>query len=181
MTRVGRPAVLLDRDGTLNVNPSNYVTSIDLLQPIPGSFEAVGRLTRAGWPVVVVTNQACIGKGLATAESVNDVHDECRRLASTHGGSFEGFYVCPHVPDAGCTCRKPLPGLLLSAAQDLDLDLFRSYMVGDTIRDVLAGRAAGATSLWVRTGNDPEPPDGHALDLAFDDLASAADWILERG
>lgn len=181
MTAAGRAAVILDRDGTLNERPAEYVTSLDLFHPIAGSFEAVGRLTRAGWPVVVATNQACIGKGMVDRSVVDEVHEECRRVAALHGGAFEGFYVCPHAPDAGCSCRKPLPGLLLRAAEEQNFDIFRSFMIGDTARDLLAGRAAGATSLFVRSGNDGDAPEGHPAELAFDDLAHAVDWVLASG
>jgi histidinol-phosphate phosphatase family protein len=178
VTVAGRGAVLLDRDGTLNEVPANYVTSLDLFHALPGAFEAVGRLTHAGWPGFVATTQACIDKGMVEASVVDEIHDECRRLAAPHGGAFGGFYVCPHVPGAGCSCRKPLPGLLLRAAVEHRFDIFRSFMIGDTARDLVAGRAAGTTSLFVRTGNDREPPEGFPAELAFDDLAHAVDWIL---
>ncbi len=176
----GRPAVLLDRDGTLNVNPPSYVRRVEELVPIPGAFEAVGRLCSAGWAIAVCTNQACIGKGLVTAAEVARIHEECARLAARHGGVIDGFHVCPHRPDEGCTCRKPLPGLLLEAARAHGYDLTRSYFVGDSPRDVEAGRAAGATPMLVGSGS----ADGALADsgptLVFDDVAAAAEWILAR-
>ncbi|MBZ0269489.1 HAD-IIIA family hydrolase, partial [bacterium] len=132
-----RPAVLLDRDGTLNATPSRYVTSVADFVAIPGAFEAVGRLCRAGWPVSVITNQGGIGSGLVTAEEVGRIHDECRRLAALHGGSFDGIHVCPDPPDAPTERRKPRPGMLLEAAREHGYDLFRSYMVGDSERDLV--------------------------------------------
>ena len=177
--RAVRAAVLLDRDGTLNENRSTYVTRVEELVPIPGAFEAVGRLTRAGWGVAVCTNQACIGKGIARAEDVARIHEECARLAERCGGRIEGFHVCPHAPDEGCACRKPNPGLLLEAARVHGYDLARSYFVGDAPRDVDAARAAGAQPVFLRNC----AADGTAEDLAapaFDDLAAAADWILAR-
>jgi histidinol-phosphate phosphatase family protein len=176
----GRPAVLLDRDGTLNVSPGSYLTRVEELVPIPGAFEAVGRLCHAGWAIAVCTNQACIGKGLVTAAAVDRIHEECARLAARCGGVFDGFHVCPHRPDEGCTCRKPLPGLLLEAARVHGYDLARSYFVGDSPRDVEAGLAAGATPVLVRSGDGDGVPADLATTLVFDDVAAAAEWILAR-
>jgi histidinol-phosphate phosphatase family protein len=175
-----RPAILLDRDGTLNLKGSGYVTAVDEFQPVPGAFAAVGRLCQAGWPVAVVTNQSGIGKGIMTRAVVDEVHRECTRLAEEHGASFDGFYVCPHAPDEGCECRKPLPGLLLEAAKEHDYDLFRSYCIGDSPRDLLAGRAAGATSLLVLTGHGESARAQHPEHLTFPTVAEAVDWILSR-
>jgi D-glycero-D-manno-heptose 1,7-bisphosphate phosphatase len=175
-----RPAVLLDRDGTLNVNHPDYVKTLEEFQAIPGAFEAVGALRGAGWPVAVVTNQSAIGRGLTTAESVDRIHSECERIAASYGGSFDGFHVCPHAPDEGCECRKPLPGLILEAARAHGYDLFRSYYIGDSLRDMAAGRAAGATSLLVLTGHGRQASARHPKHLTFANLAEAVDWILAR-
>jgi len=177
---MSRPAVLLDRDGTLNLNPVEYVTSLDDFRPVPGALEAVGKLCRAGWPVAIATNQSCIGRGLATAADVERIHEELRRAAARHGGSFDGIYVCPHAPEEGCSCRKPLPGLLLEAAKDHDYDLFRSYVVGDSVRDLVAGRAAGATPLLVLTGHGEDARGEHPADRIFPSVVEAVDWILAR-
>lgn len=179
-SREVRPAVLLDRDGTLNAGTDAWITSPGDFLPIPGAFRAVARLRRAGWPVCVVTNQSCIGRGIATAEQVDRVNRECARIAKESGASLDGIHVCPHAPDDHCVCRKPLPGLLLQAAEEHGYDLFRSYMIGDAHRDLLAGRAAGATPLLVRAGK--EDPEGarHPAHLTFRSLAEAVDWILSR-
>ncbi len=178
-----RPAILLDRDGTLNASPDPYLTRVEDFAPIPGAFEAVGRLCRAGWPVTVITNQACIDKGIVTRDVVDQIHGEFQRVAAKHGGSIEAFYVAPDLPDSDSPRRKPKPGMLLEAAQDHGYDLFRSYMIGDSERDLLAGRAAGATSLLVLTGHGEEVQarNAHPADLTFPTLAEAADWILARG
>jgi D-glycero-D-manno-heptose 1,7-bisphosphate phosphatase len=175
---MSRPAVLLDRDGTLNVNPPECVRTIEEFEPISGAFEAVGRLCRAGWPVAVVTNQAGVARGVTTSENVRRIHDECGRLAARFGGRFDGFHVCPHAPEDGCSCRKPLPGLLLEAAEMHGYDLLRSYMIGDSLRDLLAGRAAGATPLLVLSGHGPAAAAEHMPSLTFPSLAEAANWIL---
>ncbi|MFN8179799.1 MAG: HAD-IIIA family hydrolase [bacterium] len=177
-----RPAVFLDRDGTLNVDLPNGVASLAEFVPIPGSFEAVGRLTKAGWPIAVVTNQSVIGRGLASPETVDAIHAECARLAAVHGGRFDGFHVSPDPPGSDSLRRKPLPGLLFEAAQQHGYDLLRSYMVGDSMRDLVAGRAAGATPLLVLTGQGRQAlaERGHPRDRTFADLAEAVDWILTR-
>lgn len=177
-----RRAVLLDRDGTLNVDLTDGVRRIEDFVPIPGSFEAVGRLCAAGWGVAVVTNQSVIGRGWAPAETVDAVHRECERLAAIHGGRFDGFHVCPDPPGSDSPRRKPRPGLLFEAAQAHGYDLFRSYMIGDSVRDLVAGRAAGATPLLVLTGKgwQTQQEGGHPPVRAFMDLAEAVDWILAR-
>jgi D-glycero-D-manno-heptose 1,7-bisphosphate phosphatase len=177
-----RAAVLLDRDGTLNVDLPEGVRHLSDFVPIAGSFEAVGRLCRAGWPVAVVTNQSVIGRGLATAETVEAVHAECARLAAEHGGRFDAFLVCPDPPGSGSPRRKPHPGMLFEAAQEHGYDLLRSYMVGDSARDLLAGRAAGATALLVLTGKGKETAaEGtQPAERTFADLSAAVDWILAR-
>jgi D-glycero-D-manno-heptose 1,7-bisphosphate phosphatase len=180
VTGARRRAVLLDRDGTLNDPPGHYVTRLEELIPIPGAFEAVGRLCRAGWGVSIVTNQAGIGKGLVDAATVDAIHDECRRLAAVHGGVFDGIHVCPDLPESDSPRRKPKPGLLLEAAEEHGYDLFRSYMIGDSERDLGAGRAAGATPLLVRTGHGEEVAAAgrHPADRTFLSLAEAVDWLL---
>jgi len=176
-----RPAVLLDRDGTLNRSPGEgWVTDPADFVPIPGAFEAAARLHREGWPVAVITNQSCVGRGIATAEQVERVNRECRRVAAEHGAVLEDILVCPHGPEDHCPCRKPLPGLLFRAAQERSYDLLRSYMVGDSARDLLAGRAAGATPLLVLTGKGEQARGEHPSHLTFPSLAEAVDWILSR-
>lgn len=177
---MSRPAVLLDRDGTLNENPGGWITSVEDFVPIPGAFEAVGRLCRAGWPVALATNQSCVGRGIATMEQVNRVHEECLRVAAENGVTLDGIFVCPHAPGEGCACRKPMPGLLLEAAAAHEYDLFRSYYIGDSARDLVAGRTAGATPLLVLTGHGREARAEHPEDLTFPTVAEAIDWILSR-
>lgn len=175
-----RPAIFLDRDGTLNVNPDGWVSSVGEFRPIPGAFEAVSRLARAGWPLSVVTNQSGIGRGITSREAVDAVNGECVRVAAAHGVAFDGIYVCPHAPDEGCECRKPLPGLLLRAAAEHSYDLFRSYLIGDSHRDLVAGRAAGATALLVLTGHGEGARAHQPDDLTFPTIVEAAEWILAR-
>jgi D-glycero-D-manno-heptose 1,7-bisphosphate phosphatase len=181
---VTRPAVLIDRDGTLNQDPGEigWVTAPEDFHPIPGALEAVARLNAAGWPVCVVTNQSCIGRGVASVEDVQRVHRECARRAREVGASFEAIHVCPHTPEDGCECRKPLPGLLLEAARAHGYDLLASYVIGDSERDMIAGRAVGATPLLVLTGKGERESGAaqHPPHLVFRSLVEAVDWILAR-
>lgn len=133
-----RRAVFLDRDGVL-IEDRGYVRRVADVQVLPGVSAALNRLKRAGWMVVVVTNQSGIGRGLVTAEAYAQVNAFMRTTLPW----IDAVYCCPHLPAAGCTCRKPQPGLLLQAAQDLGIDLGRSIMLGDRITDVQAGQAAG--------------------------------------
>jgi D-glycero-D-manno-heptose 1,7-bisphosphate phosphatase len=177
-----RPAVFLDRDGTLNVNHPDGVTRLEEFEPIAGAFEAVGRLCGAGWPVCLVTNQSGISKGIVSREMVEQVHELCRRLAAEHGGRFDGIYLAEDLPGSGAPRRKPRPGMILEAAAEHGYDLFRSYLVGDSARDLLAGRAAGCTPLLVLTGRGRAAREEtrHPADRTFPSLAEAVDWILAR-
>jgi D-glycero-D-manno-heptose 1,7-bisphosphate phosphatase len=153
-----RPAIFLDRDGVL-IEDGHYLGSTDRVRLIPGAAEAVAALNRAGWPVVVVTNQSGVGRGLFSYESVGDVHAHLAAQLATFGAAVAAFYFCPHHPEAEvtayrieCDCRKPRPGMLLTAAADLGLDPAASWMVGDRVSDLEAGAAVGARTVLVRTG-----------------------------
>jgi histidinol-phosphate phosphatase family protein len=142
---VSRRALFLDRDGTLIVDVV-YPRDPALVQMIPGAAAVLRELQR-DWLLVVVSNQSGIGRGLITPSQANAVHDRFVSAYAAAGVAFAGFYYCPHAPDAGCACRKPMPGLLLSATEELDLDLGSSAMIGDKASDVEAGRAAGVRAL----------------------------------
>ncbi len=179
-----RPAIFLDRDGVLIENRDQYVRSWDDVAFFSYTFEAMRRV--AGWPhaFVVVSNQAGVGKGLidyAVAEAIN------LRVAATvgeQGGRIDRAYFCPHRADAGCDCRKPKPGMLLRAARELDLDLARSWMIGDNLTDMQAGSAAGTRRMLVRSGlgdaqlatGQEAAPETVSFEIA-DNLAEALDRI----
>lgn len=179
---MNRPAVFLDRDGTLNRDPGDRLWVFEPAEfvPVDGAFDAMARLTAAGWPLSIVTNQSCVGRGRASREQIDRVNAHCVGLAEAAGARIDGVYVCPHAPDEGCRCRKPLPGLLLDAASEHGYDLFGSYVIGDSHRDLLAGRAAGATALLVLTGKGAAARDRHPPDLTFPSVSEAVDWILSR-
>ncbi|NVK33301.1 MAG: D-glycero-beta-D-manno-heptose 1,7-bisphosphate 7-phosphatase [Rhodobacteraceae bacterium] len=150
-----RAAVFLDRDGTVNVD-KGYVHKIADWEWIPGAIEAIGLLNRSGYLVVVVTNQAGIARGYYNHETVAALHQHVDSLLKAENCWINAYYLCPHHPEYGsvreCNCRKPLPGMLLQAAQDLNIDMSRSWLIGDKLSDTEAGFAAGVSPILVRTG-----------------------------
>lgn len=144
-------ALLLDRDGTLIVDVG-YPRDPALVEPLPGAIDALRELGQR-FALVIVSNQSGIGRGLITEAEARAVHDRVVAVFAAGGVRFAGAYYCPHAPDAGCPCRKPLPGLVHDAARELDLDLAASVLVGDKPSDLEAGRAAGVGQL-VQLGPD---------------------------
>jgi|GEM_PF-56479 len=177
-----RPAIFLDRDGVINANRADYVKSWEELTLLPGALEALQKLARLGWPVVVVTNQAIIARELVTFEAVENMNRRLMALVAAHGGRLEGIAWCPHRPEQDCPCRKPKPGLLQYAAEMLNLDLTRSYLVGDAESDIAAGLAAGCKPMLVLTGRGNAHcagVNGRWADCrVVADLAAAVDGIL---
>ena len=178
-------AVFLDRDGTLN-EEVGYLRRIEDLRLLPGAPEAVRLLNEAGFKVVVVTNQSGVARGLFTEAFVAEVHRAMSEILGCRGARIDRFYYCPHHPEGmgpyrqTCRCRKPEPGMLLRAAADLDLDLGRSYLVGDTPKDLEAARRAAVKGILVRTGYGRESAGGEGPAAAHvaDDLPAAARWII---
>ena len=157
-----RAAVFLDRDGTIN-EEVGYLDRMEKLQLIPGAAEAIRLINASGMKTVVVTNQSGVARGIFTESFVAETHARLGEMLRAEGASLDGIYYCPHHPTEGrgdylrvCECRKPAPGLLLRAAAELHLDPARSYMVGDTLKDIEAGGRAGAQGILVRTGYGEE-------------------------
>lgn len=187
-THKGSPAVFLDRDGTVNVE-KHYLYKIEDFEFITGAPEAILRLNRAGYKVVIVTNQSGVARGYYDLDAVSILHNHLQKQLQEIGASIDGFYVCPHHPTAGrdeygtiCDCRKGKPGMLLSAARELDLDLSRSFVVGDKPSDIETGFAAGCTPCLVLTGFGREAePNVPETVKRFVDLPSAVDYIVAFG
>jgi D-glycero-D-manno-heptose 1,7-bisphosphate phosphatase len=189
MRRVG---VFLDRDGTV-IEEVGYVNHPDRLRLLPRSAEAIRLLNDAGFPAVLVTNQSGVARGYFPEKLVQELHAKLERLLAQEGARLDAIYYCPHHPDVGppglrldCDCRKPRTGMLDRAAADLGIDLARSYMIGDTFRDVTCAQAAGALAIMVQTGygkgeleyhpdRDRVIPDHPAIDLL-----DAVAWIVAR-
>jgi D-glycero-D-manno-heptose 1,7-bisphosphate phosphatase len=172
--------VFLDRDGTLNLE-TGYVHDRAGWQWLPGAPQALARLHGFGYRLVVVSNQSGLARGLYGTADVDALHDYVNEDLAGRGAIIDAFYYCPHHPDftGDCSCRKPKPGLLLRATEELGLDCKRSWMIGDKISDIRAGRAAGCRSILVRTGYghraEADMPAG--LPVA-DDLRAAAELII---
>ena len=185
-----RPAVFIDRDGTLT-EEVGYVNHPARLRLLPRAAEAIRRLNTAGVAAVLVTNQAGIARGYFSEEVLGAVNDALRAQLARAGARLDGLYTCPHHPSEGaapyrahCECRKPRPGLLLRAAAELGLDLARSTMVGDKASDLVPGRAVGAAAVLVLTGyglGEWEYRRPHfvvAPDHVAGDLLDAVEWAL---
>lgn len=179
--------VFLDRDGVINRNLENdYVKSWSEFEFLPHAVEAIGLLTHAGYQLIVVTNQACINKGILSPKTLSEIHRNMLAEIEDTGGRIRAVYYCPHRDDENCTCRKPKPGMLLQAASEYKIDIDNTYLIGDSNRDIQAGNEFGVCSLLVLTGN------GHKLNLTpdtgtasprqpygvFKDLHAAAEWIV---
>jgi D-glycero-D-manno-heptose 1,7-bisphosphate phosphatase len=161
--------VILDRDGTINEDRDDYVKSPAEWVPIPGALEAIARLNHAGWHTVVATNQSGLARGLFDMATLNAIHARMNRELAAFGGRIDAIFFCPHAPDDGCACRKPLPGLIEMIGERYGVELTETYIVGDSPRDLQAGVAVGCAPHLVRTGK------GARLDEAA--LAALADEI----
>ncbi|CAN5184387.1 D-glycero-beta-D-manno-heptose 1,7-bisphosphate 7-phosphatase [soil metagenome] len=145
--------IVLDRDGVINEDSSEFVKSADEWVPIPGSLEAIARLNRAGWEVVVATNQSGIGRGLFDLDAFHAMHEKMHSLLATAGGRISAVFFCPHAPEAGCECRKPAPGLFRQIAGRFGRTTLDGVpVVGDSLRDLVAGAAVGGEPWLVLSG-----------------------------
>lgn len=147
--------IILDRDGVINQDSDNFIKSVDEFIPLPGSLQAIADLCQAGFTVVVATNQSGIARQLFSLPTLTAMHDKLQDLLAPLGGRIRQFYYCPHGPDDQCDCRKPLPGMIHQIAKDFltqPQDLAQVYVVGDSLRDLDAGMAAGTRLALVKTG-----------------------------
>ena len=183
-----RPAVFLDRDGTM-IEERGYLNRLDLVTPFPYTGDAMARLRRAGFAIVVVTNQAGIARGFFDEAFVRSVHAHLNTLLPADAVP-DAYYFCPHHPEGvveayrvQCPCRKPAPGLVTQAVADLELDLSRSFVVGDKWLDVGLANQAGARGILVRTGYGADtadaPPPGVRAERVVPTLREAADYIIQ--
>jgi D-glycero-D-manno-heptose 1,7-bisphosphate phosphatase len=144
--------IILDRDGTINEDRDDFVKSPEEWVPLAGALEAIARLNHAGWHTVLATNQSGLGRGLFDMAMLNAMHMRMNQMLAKHGGRIDAVFFCPHAPEDQCDCRKPQPGLMLQIGERYGVDLHEVPMVGDTLRDVQAGQAAGCPTHLVRTG-----------------------------
>ena len=189
------PLVILGRDGILNEFREGHVTEPEEWVPVPGALEAVARINHAGWHTVVATNQSGIGRGMIDMSAVNAVHARMHQLLQAQGGRIDAVFFCPHTPEDGCDCRKPLPGLMLDIGRRYGIGLQGVPMVGDTLRDLQAAQAAGCEPHLVLSGRArglhgdalqalvaqvPQARVHNSLD-AFADFLLARDNIVDSG
>ncbi|SDT11862.1 D-glycero-beta-D-manno-heptose 1,7-bisphosphate 7-phosphatase [Pseudomonas oryzae] len=172
--------LILDRDGVINEDSDAYIKSLAEWIPIPGSVEAIARLSRAGWTVAVATNQSGLARGYYDEATLAAMHARLRQLVAEQGGELGLIVHCPHGPDEGCACRKPLPGLLVQIARHYDVALDGVWFVGDSPGDLAAARAVACQPVLVRSGKGERTlakglPDGVKV---FDNLAAVAAHLL---
>jgi D-glycero-D-manno-heptose 1,7-bisphosphate phosphatase len=170
--------VLVDRDGTLNLE-KNYLSVPDQLELIPGAGLALKRLQDADWGICVVSNQSGVARGYFDMEQLAKVHRRLEEMLTRFDVRLNGIYLCPHSPDDGCNCRKPLPGMVHQAMAEHGFDPRQAWMVGDKEVDVGLGHAVGAKSILVRTGYGKRYESETKADFIADDLAQAVDLILD--
>ncbi len=164
------PAIFLDRDGVLIENRADYVREWSHVTLLPNAIDALTGFHRAGFRIIIVTNQSAVGRGVMTFSEAQTINERLVKTIAEHGGWVDGVFMCPHKPEDSCICRKPQPGLLLQAARQFSIDLAASWMIGDAWTDILAGQAAGVGgSIIVRTGrgsdqlSQPQPSEVQAF------------------
>jgi D-glycero-D-manno-heptose 1,7-bisphosphate phosphatase len=172
-------ASFLDRDGVINriAREGEYVTRWEEMQILPGVAEAIVRLNRADFRVIVVSNQRCVAKGLITISDLEILHETMCRTLATAKATVDAVYYCPHEKEPACGCRKPAPGMLFDAARTHDIDLYTSWMIGDSQADITAGRSAGCKTALVSeniTDTKEEP------EIVGVSLLDAVQQILQR-
>lgn len=178
--------VILDRDGVINQDSDDFIKSPEEWIPIPGSLEAIARLCRAEFRIVIVTNQSGIARGMLTIDTLNRIHTRMLEHIHQKGGEIDAIMICPHGPEDNCECRKPKPGMFLELAQRLKINLSGVHAVGDSLRDVEAARAAKALPVLVKTGKGMQ--NSKLLSASedfgdvpvFEDLAAFANDLLRN-
>lgn len=176
--------VILDRDGVINRDSEHYVKSFSEWHPYPSAVEAIARLSKAGWDIAIATNQSGIARGYLDPSELDAMHRDLIQRVETAGGTIAWITYCPHGPDDHCQCRKPAPGMLFDIRDSLGIDTLEgSWMVGDSLRDLEAGEAAGCKTALVRTGKGEKTlAGGKGLEntYAFKDLAAFVSWLLDK-
>ncbi len=171
--------LVLDRDGVINHESPDFIRAPGDWNPLPGSLEAIARLSAGGWQVAVATNQSGVGRGYLDVATLDAIHDKMRRAVAGVGGELGEIVYCPHLPDAGCPCRKPRPGLLNQLATIYSVPARDLVIVGDSLRDLQAAAAVGARAYLVRTGNGRTSESAAPKDVTVaDDLAAVAELLL---
>lgn len=180
------PAIFLDRDGVIIENRANYVRDWSDVTVFPDAIKALSNPKLENYKIVIVTNQSAVGRGIISIEAAEEINQRLVNSIRDQFGRLDGAYLCPHSPDDKCGCRKPKPGLLLQAANELSLDLKRSWMIGDAWSDVQAGQAAGVRgAIILKTGRGTEQlsmahPKNIEDHLICDNLSHALEMIIDH-
>ena len=178
--------IVLDRDGVINQDSDNYIKSPEEFDPIPGSLDAIAKLNKSGYTVVVATNQSGLARGYFDQDTLDKMHDKLSRLLAGAGGKIDKIYVCPHGPDDKCNCRKPEAGLLLQILADYKVDAESVIAIGDSLRDLQAAHKVNMVPVLVRTGKGLKTEaslsgDKQLGDIkVFDNLSQAVDDMLDK-
>ncbi len=172
------PYLILDRDGVINEDSDDYIKSPAEWKAVPGSLKAIARANRAGYRVIVVTNQSGLARGLFDIDALNAIHLKMHKKLAKVGGKLEAILFCPHGPDDHCDCRKPLPGMLHQIRDRLNISLEKVSVVGDSYRDLEAARAAGAKPVLVRTGKGEKTLSAEENDLSDVDIYNDLDAFV---
>jgi len=179
------PAIFLDRDGVIIENRSNYVRSWDDVAIFGQALTTLARINSSPYKIIIVTNQSAIGRGIISLETALEINNRLLKVIKQTGGRIDGIFMCPHAPQDHCECRKPKPGLILQAAESHNLDLSRSFLIGDALSDIMAAQASGVTqTALVRTGLGGEqeiPAQLKALKklLIYDTLEKALTELVD--
>jgi D-glycero-D-manno-heptose 1,7-bisphosphate phosphatase len=174
--------IILDRDGVINFDSDHFIKSPAEWKPIPGSLEAIARLTQAGYRVAVATNQSGIARGLFDMDTLNAIHEKMHRAVNAVGGRIDAIFYCPHAAESNCACRKPKSGMFERIAGCFNVDLAGTHAVGDSLRDLQAAVAVGARPVLVLSGYGEETQKEGGLPegtLVFEDLAALVEEILK--
>lgn len=173
--------IILDRDGVINYDSEEYIKSPEEWLPIPGSLQAIAKLNQSGFKVLVATNQSGLGRGYYDLATLNRIHEKFMHELAKFGGQIEEIFVCPHLPEENCYCRKPNPGLLYNIQKKYPVHLANTFFIGDSIVDIQAAQTAGCLPMLVLTGNGQRSLENYPelLDIPnFPDLANAVEHVL---
>lgn len=176
--------IILDRDGVINHDSPEYIKAPDECHFIDGSIEAIATLHKAGFLVAIATNQAGIGRGLYTEETLAKIHEKIVAAVEKEDGRIDAIFYCPHHPDDHCDCRKPKPGLLHQIEKHFGINLNDTCLIGDSWRDIKAAITVGTKAILVKTGNGEKTLEAdHDLTgvVICDNLADAVNWIITKG
>ena len=176
--------VFLDRDGVINRDSPDFIKSWSEFEFLPGSLQALVELTRAGFEIILITNQSAVNRGLISEANLHRLHDRMRAAVESRGGRIRDIFYCPHLPEERCSCRKPLPAMIERACRKYGLDPQNTTMVGDSAKDILCAQNAGCgRAVLVQTGNGRAAlPELQAQNVPVaylaENLADAAGWII---